>query len=95
MTKYAGDAATPADLVRTVVAEKVREDRIRDLGLEVVRWTAADIVGDVGAVLDRLAAARRRGHPSRFSGTWLPTARPGMRPTTRQTPQPALRKKWS
>jgi hypothetical protein len=47
---------------RDLVAEKLREDRLRDLGLEVVRWVWADVVGDFGPTAARLRAAfaRRR-----------------------------------
>jgi len=38
-------------------AEKLREDRIRAAGFEVVRWTWRDAVGDFGPVADRLRAA--------------------------------------
>jgi len=71
--KYA-EGRTIDDAVRSVVAEKVREDRIRDLGLEVVRWTALDIIHSLPSVIHRLDAARRRGAASRFSGTAASTA---------------------
>lgn len=47
---------SPAEVV---VAEKLREDRLRDLGLRVVRWTWADL-GDFREVHGRLARALQR-----------------------------------
>jgi hypothetical protein len=46
-----------------VVAAGVRESRLRDLGLEVVRWEPTDIVHSPSAVAERweAAAARSRG----------------------------------
>ncbi len=44
-----------------LVAEKLREDRLRDLGMEVVRWVWADAVGDFGPTAARLRDAFRRG----------------------------------
>jgi hypothetical protein len=48
---------TPED---AVFAEKLREDRIRDLGWQVVRWTWADLANRAELV-GRLEAAFRRG----------------------------------
>lgn len=48
---------TPADAVH---AEKVREDRIRDLGLHVVRWTW-DELDDPAALGDKIRHALDRG----------------------------------
>ena len=46
-----------------VWAEKLREDRLRAAGLEVVRWVWADVVGDFGPAAARLRAAfARRAH---------------------------------
>lgn len=58
--KYSRDlrpGRTPAD---AVFAEKVREDRIRDLGLQVVRWTWAEL-DDPAALGDRIRRALDRG----------------------------------
>ncbi len=46
---------------RDLVAEKLREDRLRDLGFAVVRWVWADAVGDFGPTAARLRDAFRRG----------------------------------
>jgi hypothetical protein len=43
-----------------VWAEKLREDRLRAAGFEVVRWVWADVVGDFGPVAARLRAAFAR-----------------------------------
>lgn len=51
-----------------VFAEKRREDRLRDLGLEVVRWTLDDLIRTPEEVVRRVEAARRRGDPLRFRG---------------------------
>lgn len=48
---------TPGDAVH---AEKVREDRIRDLGLHVVRWTWAEL-DDSAALADKISRALSRG----------------------------------
>lgn len=48
---------TEPDVLR---AEKLREDRLRDMGLEVVRITWDEIRGDPAAVADRVRAAFRR-----------------------------------
>jgi hypothetical protein len=44
----------------TLVAEKVREDRIRDLGFRVVRWTWDEIMSAPRDVARRIEAASRR-----------------------------------
>ncbi|GAA1252200.1 hypothetical protein [Oryzihumus leptocrescens] len=51
-----------------VFAEKRREDRLRDLGLEVVRWTLDDLLRRPDEVVLRVEAARRRGDARRFRG---------------------------
>jgi len=51
-----------------VVAEKVREDDLRGLGLVVVRWDTAQIRHEPTAVARRVAAARSRGALARFTG---------------------------
>ena len=43
-----------------VFLEKVREDRLRELGYEVVRWTWIEIMTDPAAVVRRIIAASRR-----------------------------------
>lgn len=59
-----------------VVKEKVREDLIRDTGLEMVRWGTADVAGALPAVVRRIHGAWRRGDPRRFRGTLRST--PGL-----------------
>lgn len=70
--KYLADAPPedPADVVaaRRVVAQGVRESRIRDLGLEVVRWDAVDAVSRRDDLRTRWAAAVERARPDRFRG---------------------------
>lgn len=46
---------------RDLVAEKLREDRLRDLGFAVVRWVWADAVGDFAPTAARLREAFSRG----------------------------------
>lgn len=46
--------------IRDVRAEKVREDRLRALGLSVVRWTWEDIWSTPQDVVDRIRAAHHR-----------------------------------
>ena len=60
---------------RRLLSEKDREDRLRDLGAEVVRWGTAAVRRSPREVLGRIEAARRRGDRSRFTGrtTYQPT----------------------
>ena len=51
-----------------VVEEKVREDDLRGLGLEVVRWDTPTIRHEPLAVARRVAVARSRGDLGRFTG---------------------------
>lgn len=44
-----------------VYREKQREDRLRDLGFEVVRWDFADLRHSPGSTADRIRAAFARG----------------------------------
>jgi len=48
--------------------EKLREDRLRDLGLEVVRWTTWDTVHPRGGFADRLERAFSRARPDLVRG---------------------------
>jgi hypothetical protein len=65
----AGSAIDAIDAARrAVIAEKEREDRLRDVGLEVVRWSTYDIVHRAADVAARVRRARDRGDPSRFIG---------------------------
>jgi len=83
MTKYSlGDWTEPAsvdpetlrefrmDAVRHVVRrEKEREDRLRETGLEVVRWSTAEIMANPARVAQRVQQALARARPTRFRGT--------------------------
>ena len=57
-----------AEARRSVIREKTREDRLRDLGVEVVRWGTHDITRRPREVMARIAAAAARGDRSRLSG---------------------------
>jgi hypothetical protein len=54
---------------RAVIHEKEREDRLRDTGLEVIRWSTWEIVNQGAAVAERVQRALRRGDPDRFAGS--------------------------
>ncbi|WP_051265143.1 hypothetical protein [Nakamurella lactea] len=57
---------SPAD---AVIEEKIREDRIRDTGRQVVRWTGRDLPNP-GSIMQRFVAAfARSGFPD-----WVPSA---------------------
>jgi len=75
--KYLGEfdpnGASGEAAARVVLAEKVREDRIRDCGLEFVRWGVRDMARDPQAVADRVERARERGDFGRFRGRLVPT----------------------
>ncbi|MGZ4636838.1 MAG: type IV toxin-antitoxin system AbiEi family antitoxin domain-containing protein [Oryzihumus sp.] len=69
--KYLGQfdgGPSGAKAARRVLAEKRREDRLRDLGLEVVRWTWTDVRRSPRQVVARIEAARARGDLARFRG---------------------------
>jgi hypothetical protein len=51
-----------------VVEEKVREDSLRGLGLEVVRWDTPQIRHHSLEVARRIELARNRGDLGRFTG---------------------------
>ncbi len=70
------------DLMSAAVlrAEKAREDRLRDLGYELVRWTAADALHPRRELAERLRRAFARADRSRIIGTARPTAVPPARP---------------
>lgn len=53
---------------RAIVAEKVREDRLRALGLQVVRWGYLDVVRRLSGVVADIEAAWHRGRPGLVSG---------------------------
>jgi len=75
--KYLGefdpDGASGQAAARVVLAEKAREDRIRDCGLEFVRWSVDDMARDPRAVADQVERARKRGDIGRFRGRLVPT----------------------
>lgn len=52
--------ASPDEAARVLWLEKIREDRLRALGLEVVRWCVADLYHP-SRLAARIAAARARG----------------------------------
>ena len=70
--KYLGEfdpnGASAEAAARAVVAEKVREDRMRDCGLEFVRWDLAMMLRDAAGVAAQVARTRERGDLSRFTG---------------------------
>lgn len=53
--------------------EKEREDRLRDLGYQVVRWGAADALTPYRHLRARLARAFARGDPAAVRGSFRPT----------------------
>ena len=60
-SKY-GRLLRPGESVADVIyAEKLREDALRDLGWQVVRWTWAEITEAVAVVVERLHRAFARG----------------------------------
>jgi hypothetical protein len=73
MGRPAAGATAPSDVLvrRAIFEEKDREDRLRDVGLEVVRWSTREIVHFAPLVADRVRRAHRRGDPSRFVGRAL------------------------
>ncbi len=66
------DGGAPADVVRRVErslrAQYEREARLAGLGVRVVRWTTAQIVGDPGRVARRIRAACAGRRPGVFRG---------------------------
>lgn len=68
--KYLLGAApeTESRAAANVLGEKAREDALRNLGLEVVRWDTAEIRNRPEEVARRVRTARARGDLSRFSG---------------------------
>src|SRR5665811_1242444 len=82
--KYLGefdpDGASGEAAARVVLAEKLREDRIRDCGLEFVRWDVEDMARDPQAVAERVERARERGDFGRFNGHLRPSPLPLVAP---------------
>ncbi|SDQ74146.1 hypothetical protein [Quadrisphaera sp. DSM 44207] len=67
---------TPEDADRLLREEKGREDRLRDAGLEVVRYGTRDADGGIEELLDRVGRALARGDPARVHGRITPTPLP-------------------
>lgn len=61
LTKYGGGSMTPGQTpADVVIAEKIREDRLRQMGIDVVRWVWADLEnGKLPGILRQ--ALRRAG----------------------------------
>ena len=57
-----GDGALDEVAAQAVIAQSVRETRLRDLGLEVVRWDPRDLATPL-TVVERFHAATRRARP--------------------------------
>ena len=57
------DGAMKYDDPRVLLAEKYREDRLRAVGLAVVRWSWAEILADPHRVARRIRAAARWAQP--------------------------------
>lgn len=71
---------------KAVIEEKTREDRLRDLGVQVVRWGTSDIVRRPRDVMARVASARARGDRARFAGRTAYLSRPSwLEPPRRRT----------
>ena len=70
--KYLGqfepDGPSAAAAARAVVDEKIREDRLRGCGLEVVRFDIRAMHGHVDDVVSSVRQARDRGDLGRFTG---------------------------
>ena len=87
--KYLGEfnpeGASGEAAARVVLAEKVREDRIRDCGLEFVRWSVDEMARDPQAVAERVRRAQTRADPTRFKGRLTPSPHPlvAAKPPTR------------
>jgi hypothetical protein len=73
-TKYT-ELAGPGGATGVVVAEKLREDDVRGLDWQMVRWTTADL-GDFGPVATRLRRAFARGstYPARHFAHRTPSS---------------------
>jgi len=71
-SKYLISGSGERAVADVVVAEKAREDRLRDLGLEVVRWGLDDLRRHPHQLVARIRAARDRGAWTRFRGRLRP-----------------------
>jgi len=64
------DSDLGATMRRNLHAERLRENRLRDLGLDVMRWDTGDALS--GTLLaDRFCAARERADPGRVTARFL------------------------
>jgi hypothetical protein len=72
--KYAssGDADREPDPMQVLKDEKTREDRLRSLGYEVVRWVTRDILHPDWSLADRLGRGFERADPARIRGSRRP-----------------------
>ena len=103
--KYLGqlnpDGPSGEAAARLVLAEKVREDRLRSTGLEVVRWSFGDVRHNAPAVVDQIEAAWERGTWGDSVATSSPPARRALeappvssrRPGLVGAPEPASRRR--
>ena len=67
--KYVG---TPDQVAHTVMLEKAREARLRELGWIVVRWSWADLA-DLAGFRRRIEAAIAQANPSAIRGSVRPS----------------------
>ena len=82
-SKYLGqlnpDGPSGEAAARLVLAEKVREDRLRSTGLEVVRWGFRDVRRNAPTVVQQIGAAWERGDLARFRGQLVASRGPALR----------------
>jgi len=71
-SKYLISGSGERAVADVLLAEKAREDRLRDLGLEVVRWGLDDLRRHPHQLVARIHAARARGSRTRFRGRVRP-----------------------
>lgn len=76
--KYTADDPTPSGAQRVLRSEKRREDALRDLGLEVVRWDARGVLDPArrAATAERFRRAVARADPRRVRARLVPTPLP-------------------
>jgi hypothetical protein len=65
---------------RALIDEKVREDRVRALGLEMVRWGTYDVKRHPTHVVHDIHGAWRRGDPGRVTARMIQIPEPGFEP---------------
>jgi hypothetical protein len=66
--------------------QRRRHERLMDLGLHVVRWTASDVTRDLHALARRISERQDSGRPARFRGRAV--APPQLPWTTESAPYP-------